>query len=83
MIHQVLIFGPYAEAVGEGRVDVTLLDDQTVTARVVMESLREQQPALRLLLAHAILAVNCRRVGDETLVNAGDELAIVGLVSGG
>ncbi len=80
---KVLLFGPFADAVGASSVEVRLPDDPGVTAARVMALLAEQQSALRPLLAHAMLAVNCERVAAETVVRPGDELAIIGLVSGG
>ncbi len=83
MTVNVLVFGPYADAVGDACVEVVLPDEGDVTAAEVLELLSEQHPALRAMLVHAMLAVNNGRAEESTVVRPGDELAIIGLVSGG
>lgn len=83
MKRNVLLFGPYAEAANAPAVEVTLPEDSPPTAGQVMESLAEQQPDLRAMLSAAMLAVNCRCVRSDHPVGEEDELAVIGLVSGG
>ncbi len=83
MTAKVLIFGPFADAAGARTLEVCLPETDRVTASVVMAQVAEQHPALRALLRHAMLAVNCSKADDTTVVRPGDELAIIGLVSGG
>lgn len=83
MTLNVLLFGPYAEAADRESVDVTLPAEAACTAGQVLESLAEQQPNLRGMLSAAVLAVNCQCVRPEHPVGEEDELAVIGLVSGG
>ena len=83
MTLSVLLFGPYAEAAESDSVEVTLPQNSGCTAGEVLKSLAEQQPALRAMLPAAMLAVNCQCVRPEHPVSAEDELAVIGLVSGG
>jgi len=78
----VLLFGPYAEAVKESSVTVDIASS-TCTAGEVKASLAQQYPKLRGLLSAAILSVNHQAVRPDHLVQESDELAVIGMVSGG
>ena len=83
MTLNVLLFGPYAEAAQRDSVEVILPGNSGCTAGEVLETLAEQQSALRAMLPAAMLAVNCQCVRPEHPVAEEDELAVIGLVSGG
>lgn len=51
--------------------------------RAVRAALAEACPALEPLLAHVRFAVNNAYVADDATIAAGDEVALIGLVSGG
>ncbi len=79
---QVLLFGPLAQRAGDSSVAVELADGDP-TAGDVLQALRTQAPALRDVVDACRLAVNCAFAADETPVRPQDEVALVGLVSGG
>lgn len=78
----VLLFGPYAEAVNDSSVTVDL-PSPSCTAGEVKAQLAEQFPELRGMLEPAVLAVNQQAVRPNHAVSEADELAVIGLVSGG
>lgn len=83
MTLDVLLFGPHADAAKQSSIRVTLPADCTPTADSVLARLAEQHPGLRGLLGSAVLAVNCSHVPGDTPVGESDELAVIGMVSGG
>lgn len=78
----VLLFGPYAEAVNDSSVPLEIASPDC-TAEEVKQRLGEQYPKLRGLLGPAMLAVNQQAVRPDHPVRETDELAIIGMVSGG
>ena len=78
---RVLLFGPEAAAAGRAFVDAeaatgaTALDIKAAVARAC--------PALAGLLGAARLAVNAEFVPEDRVVGPADEVALIGLVSGG
>ena len=76
----VLLVGAEAAAAGASRIDVTL--DQGGTCEDLRERLGEHA-ALRPLLKTARFAVNSEFVASDHPVRAGDEVALIGMVSGG
>ena len=79
---QVKVFGLFREAVGEKEVTVTLNGKETSVADL-RRQLTASYPQLASAKAFFIVAVN-RRIGSDTAkVKAGDEVAIMPLVSGG
>jgi len=78
----VLLFGPLAEAAGADCVAVDV-PDQEATAGKVLTALHEASPVLRSSLGACHLAVNHAFAHDSTPICASDEVAIIGLVSGG
>lgn len=80
---EVLLFGPYAEKAGSRAVSMELADPMQRTAGGVLELLAKQHPELREMLAAAVLAVNHKAVRPSHPVRENDELAVIGLVSGG
>lgn len=79
----VLLFGPYADAAGESRVVLPMPDATPPTAGDVLAALAAQRPKLRGMLDAASLAVNQEKVGAQHPVRSDDELAVIGMVSGG
>lgn len=78
---EVLLFGAEAAAAGCDRVAVEACEG--AGTHEVKEMLGAAYPALRPFLGAARLAVNCEFAGSETVVRAGDEVALIGMVSGG
>jgi len=83
MTCEVLLFGPYADAAERSSVTVHVDEATRPTAGAVLQQLGEQYPNLRPMLSAALLAVNRRTVLADQPVDAADELAVIGLVSGG
>jgi sulfur-carrier protein len=77
----ILLFGPHAAALGADRAELELAG--TPTAGAVQRALSHEFPSLRPLLAGARIAVNGEFVGGDHPIVAADELALIGLVSGG
>jgi len=78
----VLLFGPYADAVKESSVTVDIASS-TCSAGEVKASLGQQYPGLSGMLSAALIAVNHQAVPPGHPVQESDELAVIGMVSGG
>jgi MoaE-MoaD fusion protein len=81
MVVRVLLFGPHAAAAGRDSVEVSLPDQSTCTA--LRAGLESQHPALRPLLSSTRVALNSRFVPPDAPIGPRDEVALIGLVSGG
>lgn len=81
MTVHVLLFGPESAVLGRGQVEVELGDDRT--CRAAMARLGERFPALVPHLRTGRLAVNSEFAAPEREIREGDEVALIGLVSGG
>jgi molybdopterin synthase catalytic subunit len=77
----VLLFGPEAAALGQNRVEVETA--ASPTAADVRELLAAGFPALRAHLPAARLAINHEFAAPDRRIAPGDEIALIGLVSGG
>lgn len=77
----VLVFGPAAEAVGSGAVVVDV--ETNATAGSVLAAMGRQHAALKDALVAGRLAVNGSFASAGMVVEDGDELALIALVSGG
>ena len=77
----VRLFGPQARLAGAEKCAVTV--PVPVTAADVLAGLGEAYPALRPSLAASRLAVNHEYVAGSFSVRPDDEVALIGLVSGG
>lgn len=76
---RVLLFGGEALALGRGSVEVRVPAGATVAdVRAVLAS---THPALAG--AHVRIAVNHAFAGEQRRIDPGDEVAVIGLVSGG
>jgi molybdopterin converting factor small subunit len=77
----VLLFGPEAAAVGRDCVEVEA--PAAATCGDLRELLAAHHPALRRSLGAARFAVNSEFAPADRAIRPGDEVALIGLVSGG
>lgn len=82
MTVEVLLFGPLAARAGSGRVAVEVSAPEA-TCAVVRRELERSHPALATALPAHRFAVNTRFVGEDEPIHDGDEVALIGMVSGG
>lgn len=78
---RVLLFGPEAHAAG--RRDATLDVAAPVTCARVKEALARALPMIAGNVSAARLAVNAEFAAPERVIAPGDEVALIGVVSGG
>lgn len=78
---RVLLFGPQADAAGRAHVAVTLPDDATCAD--LRSRLAEAAPTLAPSLDASRFAVNSEFADESTRLSETDEIALIGLVSGG
>lgn len=81
MMVRVLLFGPEAAAAGRAFVDADA--PPGATSADIKAAVARACPAVAPLLGPARLAVNAEFVPDGRAVCPGDEVALIGLVSGG
>lgn len=79
---EILLFGPQAKLAQTDRVAVQI-DEDAPTVGSAMRALHDALPALRPTLEVSRLAVNHAYATDEDMLNASDEVALIGMVSGG
>ena len=77
---QVLLFGSYAEALGQDAVELTLPNPATIADAVA--SLRSI-PGGQRIPPRPLCALNCSQVLLDTPLSAGNELAILPPLAGG
>ena len=77
----VKVFGPQARLLGREQVTVAL--DEPATCHDVRRALAATEPALAASLDASRFAVNHEYVKDEQRVAADDEVALIGMISGG
>lgn len=80
---RIQLFGPLADAAQIREILVDAPAAGALSAAQVIERIGQLEPRLRPMLASARLAVNCGFVTPEHVVRESDELALIGLVSGG
>lgn len=78
----VLLFGPQANLVGERSLAIKTATD-TPNAADVLAALAAMAPALADSLSASELAVNHEFAAPERLIGPNDEVALIGMVSGG
>ncbi len=78
----VLLFGPQATLAGARSVEV-VVDGASPTAREVLAAIGEAAPELVGSLAASRLAINHEFAPGDRIVSPGDEVALIGMVSGG
>ncbi len=76
------LFGPEARAVGRNEIAVDIVDDSP-TCQHLRARLAETVPALGPLLNHCRFAVNHEFVEQDHAIQPDDEVALIGMVSGG
>lgn len=77
---EVLLFGAEREAAGSDR---AVVEVSHATCAGVREGLVRQHPVLVRFLGAARLAVNGEFAGEGQAIEAADEVALIGMVSGG
>jgi molybdopterin converting factor small subunit len=77
----VRLFGPEAEVTGLTQFELNL--DGPATCGDLRAALAEREPSLAPRLPACRFAVNHEFVGDEHPLDEQDEVALIGLVSGG
>lgn len=81
-MHQtVLLFGPQARLAGKREVNLDLPDDADVAA--VLRALADAEPSLVPSMNVSRLAINQDFADADRRIGANDELALIGLISGG
>jgi len=78
---RVLLFGPPAIAAGVGFISITT--ERKPTCAEVLGKIDERFPRLRSYLGSARVAVNGEYGDEHTIVEPGDEVALICMVSGG
>lgn len=76
------LFNAEARLVGRSVVNVDLAAVRPTCAALRM-ALVQAEPKLEPALARCRIAVNCAFATDEQLLRDGDEVALIGMVSGG
>ena len=77
----ILLFGPQAKLADHDRVTIEL--DHASTVADALSVLGERVPALASSLSVSRLAVNHEYAQENDLLSEGDEVALIGMVSGG
>ena len=78
---RILLFGPESAALSRDHVEIDL--PAPATCRSLREHLAAAFPALRPHLTSARLAINSRFAAPDQPITPTDEIALIGLVSGG
>ncbi|TVP58085.1 MAG: MoaD/ThiS family protein [Gemmatimonadales bacterium] len=79
---QVLLFGPLSAELGQSSIEVELTGDPP-TCGDAREALARTHPSIAPLLPSHRFARNQEIVADSEPIEADDELALIGMVSGG
>ena len=82
-IFLVKLFGPLADAAQTPVLHISVPAAADMNAARLMGHIADTHPALAHLLGNARLAVNCGFVTPDHPVSTSDELALIGMVSGG
>ena len=82
MLAHVKLFGPMRLTVGEGELSLAL-EANPATCAALRAEIRAQEPRLAGLIDGCRFAVNGRFADDEHILSDGDEIALIGFVSGG
>ena len=81
MTVRVKLFAILRDRAGTGAVELSLDDDATCAA--ALHAMNERYPALAPYLDRAACAVDQEYVSRDTVIHAGQELALIPPVSGG
>lgn len=79
---QVLVFGPQAHSVGTDRLLIVDIHFP-ITAGELMTKIASVYPDLAASIGVSRIAINHEFAASDCLIGSGDEVAIVGLISGG
>jgi molybdopterin converting factor small subunit len=82
MLARVKLFGPMRLAVGQGELSFAL-DGSPASCAALRAEICIREPRLAGLIDGCRFAVNGRFAGEEHLLSEGDEIALIGFVSGG
>ncbi len=82
MLARVKLFGPMRQAVTQDELALAV-DDDPPTCAALRREIRSGEPRLAELLDACRFAVNGRFAAEEQRLAEGDEIALVGFVSGG
>jgi molybdopterin converting factor small subunit len=82
MLARVKLFGPMRLAVGQGELSLATEGD-AITCAALRVEIRAREPRLAGLVDGCRFAVNGLFAGEEQLLVEGDEIALIGFVSGG
>ncbi len=82
MTIRVLLFGPMAQAAGAKQLEVPI-DGNAIACSELRKRVVAVCPPLERLLPACRFAVNQQFVTDEHMVQPTDEVALIGMVSGG
>lgn len=77
----VKLFGPQAILVGSDRVELAMPGE--ATCEDLMRALADAAPALAKTLPTSRIAINHAYAENQDAVREGDEVALIGMVSGG
>ncbi len=79
---KVLLFGPQAQIAGQSSIEIEVVGEAPTVADVLV-ALSEGEPALAPSLSVSRLAINQQFAAPGDAVRAADEVALIGMVSGG
>ncbi len=82
MVIDVQVFGPIRRRLGRSSAAI-VLEEASPTCRRLRDALEKCEPGLAAFLPACRLAVNHEFATEEQVIQPGDEVALIGLVSGG
>ncbi len=82
MTVSVLLFGPQAQLVGERAVQVQI-EGTRINCTELRTALAKAAPVLTPSLSHSWFAVNHAYASEDQQIGPDDEVALIGMVSGG
>ncbi|MBI1388024.1 MAG: molybdopterin converting factor, subunit 1 [bacterium] len=78
----ILLFGPQAQRAGRRKLQIEL-EAEAPACRDLREAIAAAAPELAETLSASRFAVNHEYAGEDRLISPGDEIALIGPVSGG
>jgi molybdopterin synthase catalytic subunit len=79
----ILLFGPMADIAGSRVLRLEVPEANSLCATGVLRLLGDRYPLLRPMLTSSRLAINSQFAAPDDAVAESDELALIGMVSGG
>jgi len=83
MTYQIQLFGPLADALRTRVVQLDLPPGTPASVAQLLQQLAWLHPAQQPMIRSARLAVNCTFAAPDQRLQPTDELALIGMVSGG